>query len=388
MNQITKKHLVLAGIVIFSCIVSGCNQTSKKESVSKDYYVAAYIWPSCHDEPRVREYIWPEGIGEWEVIKKGNPRYEGHYQPKEPLWGFEMDNDPKVVEKWIDVATDYGVNVFIYDWYWYDNRPFLEQCLNDSFLGAANSKDMRFYIMWANHTATSLWDLRTSHENTPIWDGAVNFAQFQMIARRWMERYFCRENYYKIDGKPVLCIYDMQNFLRGLGGLEGAARAIEWLRDEMAKAGFPGLHLQLIKYGGEGTYEHARALGADSITHYQNVHYTRPGCDYSDWLIAMQAEFDMIDSHGIPYFPHVSLGWHSQPRFLKPQNDAMANCTPENIKKALQFAKTYIDAHRLSPPLVTVNSWNEWTETSYLQPDDVNGYGYLEAVREVFCDQA
>ncbi len=25
------------------------------------------------------------------------------------------------------------------------------------------------------------------------------------------------------------------------------------------------------------------------------------------------------------------------------------------------------------------NSWNEWTETSYLQPDDLYGYGYLNA---------
>ena len=36
--------------------------------------------------------------------------------------------------------------------------------------------------------------------------------------------------------------------------------------------------------------------------------------------------------------------------------------------------------------LVTINSWNEWTETSYLQPDNLYGYGYLEAVKEVFKD--
>ena len=35
-------------------------------------------------------------------------------------------------------------------------------------------------------------------------------------------------------------------------------------------------------------------------------------------------------------------------------------------------------------PLITINSWNEWTEMSYLEPDDVYGYGYLEAVRDVF----
>jgi hypothetical protein len=26
-----------------------------------------------------------------------------------------------------------------------------------------------------------------------------------------------------------------------------------------------------------------------------------------------------------------------------------------------------------------------WTEGSYLEPDTVNGLGYLEAVRDVFC---
>jgi hypothetical protein len=45
---------------------------------------------------------------------------------------------------------------------------------------------------------------------------------------------------------------------------------------------------------------------------------------------------------------------------------------------------TMSDAHPAQPPLVTINSWNEWTETSYLQPDDLYGYGYLEAVRNVF----
>lgn len=36
---------------------------------------------------------------------------------------------------------------------------------------------------------------------------------------------------------------------------------------------------------------------------------------------------------------------------------------------------------------ITVNSRNEWTETSYLQPVDLYGYGYLEAIKEVFGDE-
>ena len=38
------------------------------------------------------------------------------------------------------------------------------------------------------------------------------------------------------------------------------------------------------------------------------------------------------------------------------------------------------------PKLITVNSWNEWTEGSYLEPDTKWGFGYLEAVKKVFVD--
>jgi hypothetical protein len=37
---------------------------------------------------------------------------------------------------------------------------------------------------------------------------------------------------------------------------------------------------------------------------------------------------------------------------------------------------------------VAAYSWNEWTETSYLQPCRMFGYGYLEAMRKVFKPEA
>lgn len=57
----------------------------------------------------------------------------------------------------------------------------------------------------------------------------------------------------------------------------------------------------------------------------------------------------------------------------------LRNNTPEAFKSAMRDAIRFAKQSGVS--LITVNSWNEWTEGSYLLPDDLNGYGYLEAVK-------
>ena len=128
----------------------------------KKYDIAAYIWPAyTGDEPRTRLF-WPEGIGEWQTVKNSAPKQNGYFWNRKPLWGYVNEADPYVMSAQIEAATAHGVNVFIYDWYWYDNAPFLENCLDDGFLKAPNCDKMKFYIMWANHDANYLWDIRNS----------------------------------------------------------------------------------------------------------------------------------------------------------------------------------------------------------------------------------
>jgi hypothetical protein len=366
--------------------------------MSKTYDVAAYIWPAyTGDEPRSRMF-WPEGNGEWQTVRRAEARFPGHRWPRRPLWGYVNEADPYVMQMQIDAAANHGVNVFIYDWYWYDGRPFLEQCLNQGYLQAANNQRVRFYLMWANHDVVPVWDRRLAHldPETVIWRGGVDRAEFEHVCRRLIERYFTHPNYYRIGGKPVFLIYKLQTLMDGLGGEAATAEALRWFRTCAVEAGLSGLHLQACTRstkhnysgvdGGAVTHrEVVERLEFDSQTHYQFVHFTDIDRDYSQIMRDVVEEWQRIDREfSVPYFPHVSVGWDNNPRFQTFRPGVVKNNTPEAIEAALREAKAYVDAHPDQPPLVTVNSWNEWTETSYLQPDDLYGYGYLDAVKRVF----
>ena len=368
--------------------------------MKRRYDVAAYIWPAyTGDEPRTRMF-WGEGIGEWQSVKNSRPKENGYHWNRKPLWGYQNEADPAVMHDQIEEAVRHGVNVFIYDWYWYDNRPFLENCLNDGFLKADNRDKMKFYLMWANHDANHCWsiDLSEDYGDTVIWNGAVDRSAFETVANRVIDRYFSQPNYYTIDGCPVFMIYDVNNLISGLGGISETREALAWFRERTKQAGFPDLHLQFTVWGEKtvnlsgfdsnmrgSTKDVVRVLGADSISHYQFIHFTDIDRNYNEILCDVQKEWERIDKeYSVPYFPHVSCGWDNNPRFRKFRAGIVRENTPENVERGLFMAREYLDAHPTQVPLVTVNSWNEWTETSYLQPDDLYGYGYLEAVRRVF----
>ncbi|MBQ9691943.1 MAG: glycoside hydrolase family 99-like domain-containing protein [Clostridia bacterium] len=374
------------------------------------YDIAAYVWPSYTGKELRSRQFWPDGIGEWQTVMSVPSRMchkpSDYKWDRKPIWGCCDEADPKVMEMQIEEAVKHGVNVFIYDWYWYDRRPFLEQCLDEGFLGASNNGKMKFYIMWANHDAGYTWDTRLSSlvfkgQDPTVWLGSVDRVEFEKVAHRVIKNYFSKPNYYKINGKPVFMIYDIDNLVKGLGGIEATLDALEWFRAETVKAGHPGLELQLTAWGervsnmsgvdGErtiSTKEVVPTLGFDSVTNYQFVHFCNMNRKYSEILPEVYNEWERMDKdYSVPYYPHVSIGWDNNPRFVNFTGCVCKENTPQEFEKALRKAKEYVDTHSLPAPLITVNSWNEWTETSYLEPDNLYGYGYLDAVKKVFVDE-
>ncbi len=362
----------------------------------KKYDIAAYVWPAYGFGDKRSRLFWEQGMGEWQSVMSAGHKFEGDRWPRMPLWGYINEADPYVMAMEIKAASDHGINVFAFDWYWYDDRPFLEDCLNKGFLKAKNNDKMKFYIMWANHDAGYLWDKRISDscmDTAVLWRGACSKESFLKAADRLINKYLLHPLYYRIDGKPVISIYDLGNLINGLGGVEDTVWALSRFREEAGKRGISDIHFQLIDIpccdiclDGKSkavTPELLARLGIRSATNYQFVHIADANRDYEAVVKDVQKYWAEAEQKlGVRYYPHVSAGWNNNPRFQKLRDWNIYNSTPDKWKQALIAAKAFADERGLN--LITVNSWNEWTESSYLMPDNIWGYQYLEAVKEVF----
>ena len=100
------------------------------------------------------------------------------------------------------------------------------------------------------------------------------------------------------------------------------------------------------------------------------------------WGDASTGMWDKFNNDfSMTYFPNVTISWDANPRFLF-KAGYIDNSTPQKFEKYLIKAKKFVDNNSIEPKIITLNAWNEWSEGSYLEPDTVNGLGYLEAIRE------
>lgn len=374
--------------------------------MNREYEVAAYYFPNYHLDKTNEEWHGP-GWNEWELLKAAKPRFEGHIQPRVPMWGYEDEADPEVMAKKIDAAADHGLSAFIFDWYWHKEGPYLDRCLEEGYLKAANNDKLKFAVMWANHDWLEIQPAPRCQPYQVRRRGPVSKEVFEKATQHIIDTYFCHPSYWKVDGKLYFSIYELMSLVKGLGGLQETKSALEDLRDRVRAAGLGELHLNAVVWGLEtlptentltNPTEIIKYLGINSATSYVWVHHLEfthfPDTPYPKLREKCRTEHERLRrEYGITYFPNVTMGWDSSPRTIQtdvfedlgyPFYPVYTGNTPEEFEKALRDMKAFLDEGNVQPKVCTINAWNEWTEGSYLEPDTVNGMGYLEAVRNVF----
>ena len=378
--------------------------------MASQYTVACYYFPNYHVDPR-NETAHGPGWTEWELVKRAEPRFAGHRQPRVPAWGYEDESDPAVMSKKIATAAGHGIDVFLFDWYWYDDGPFLERGLEQGFLRAPNNHRLQFAIHWANHTWVDIHPAKLSpcpHAEAPLrYPGTVTPETFETLVGYTIETYFRHPSYWLIDGCPYFSFYELGKLVESFGSVAGTRAALEAFRAAARAAGFPDLHLNAVVWGqpvlpGEAVpaepRDLVRDLGFDSFTSYVWIHHggldAFPQTDYGACLDNYMRYWDKVaHEFQLPYFPNVTMGWDPSPRTVQsdvyldagyPFTPILAGNTPERFRDALAAVRQRLDRHADQPHILNINAWNEWTEGSYLEPDTTYGMAYLEAIREVF----
>ena len=402
-----KLKLIPGVIIIFLFILGSCISQKDKSQATDDYTVAVYYFPNYHVDKRNEKYFG-EGWTEWKLVKEATPRYEGHQQPKVPLWGYTDEADPLQMDQKIEAASSNGIDVFIFDWYYYDDGLFLERALEEGFMKADNNSLMEFSLMWANHDYIQIFPYTAGEERTLMYPGVIKPETWDTMTSYIIEKYFRHPSYWCIDGAPYFSIYDLSKFLAIFGSVEGTVKGMNEFREKTKAAGFRDLHLNAVVWGninlitGEVVENAARfveELGFSSVTSYVWFHHTHEAMSFqTDSYDNFMDEYfkyadEAVKSNNLPYFPNVTMGWDSSPRTNQdlphtnagyPYTQIIVGNTPEKFRDALLHSREFMDTNLGENKVLTINSWNEWTEGSYLEPDTVDGMAYLHAIKEVF----
>ena len=239
----------------------------------------------------------------------------------------------------IDLAADHGITTFLFDWYWYQGEPFLEQALERGFLGAANRDRIGFCLMWANHT----WGSWPAVDGVPGMGSRENQGRRVFLEIRHTpddldrvmdvccDRYFNQPNYRRINGCPVFALYDVGGFIRLLGGEAAAAAGVDRMRERVRRHGLPGLYLAAnvgccddnIYCCGWDRVPRARRLGFDRVFAYNIVRSARyreiprdqPVYAYSEMMASHRLCWANIERGGLPHTPVVTVGCDVSPRW-------------------------------------------------------------------------
>lgn len=355
--------------------------------MEKTKLVAFYL-PQFHTFPENDEW-WGKGFTEWVNVKKAVPLFNGHNQPRIPLHQNYYDlSQIQPLENQMKLAEKYGLYGFCYYHYWFDGKLLLEKPLEKML---EMKKKIHYCFCWANEPWTRAWDGLTSeilmpqrYGNEKDWD-----KHFQYLLP------FFKDSYYiKKDNKPVFVIYRTNN-------VPNCNDMILFWDKKCRENGFAGIYLLEEK----NSFQNCSCCEAsDGVLEFEPMytasHKRSPFERIFDKIHCVTFQNKTKTQLGIFSYDEIWKNIVSRKRkkstkqqvlgaFVDWDNTArkgnkgivFLNSSPKKFEKYLELQMN--NARYLSSDFIFINAWNEWGEGAYLEPDEKNGFGYLEALSKV-----
>ena len=243
MNRIATFAFVLtaAGCLRASDFAVTSNDSAKKIEVACVYY------PHWHEYTKGNEWFY-KGFTEWDFCRDSKPRVPGEKVPLHPLYGFIDGKNPADVAKEIDLASNAGIDVFLYDWYWYGGEMTMQESLEQGFLRAPNRMKMKFCLMWCYHDRVD--SFRDDPREPKRMLMALPRTPDDFLANiRYVKKFFHEPNHWMRDGKPFFSIYNAYQFVEDMGGPSKVRALLSEARAIAVADGLKGIYFQGMVYG-------------------------------------------------------------------------------------------------------------------------------------------
>lgn len=382
--------------------------------IQKKARVIAFYLPQFHPTPE-NDYYWGKGFTEWTNVAKSKPLFRGHQQPRIPAdLGFYDLRLPEVREAQAELAKEAGIEGFCYWHYWFGNgKETLTKPLDE--VVRLGKPDYPFCICWANHD----WTTKTWEKGKSLSKSSTIFKQ-EYLGKEDYTKFFYRllpafrdKRYIKVEDKLLFLIYNAEifeniqeffNVWHDLAKKEGlndfyfvayvvtvpqikavdtfkVAREIDNIvNNQLANIlslGFDGVTVSNIKYA---------EIKAHNIIHkiiYGGTKRIFPELllqkyDYKDIIKNYYPDFCRSDK----VYPQIIAGWDRSPRSGR-KAVIYCNDTPKNFGECVEKAINCIKDRDVEQRLIFLNSWNEWGEGSYMEPDLRYGKGKLEKLKGI-----
>lgn len=363
--------------------------------------VIAFYLPQFHEIPENNEW-WGKGFTEWTNVKRAKQLLKNQNQPRIPLnhnYYNLLDDETK---KWqIDLAKKYGIYGFCMYHYWFNGHLLLEKPVEQYLKN--KELDFPFCLCWANENWTNAW---------AAGGNKILISQTYGSREEWKSHFeyflpfFKDERYIKDNGCPILVIYK-PNIMENMNDI------FDYWKELAIENGFKGLKIAsqfadkkdlhgndsridyFIEYQPNFAsrwvkgplYNKLRSLKRSIVgqigkifkTTYFTTHCLENKLEIRDYDVYWRAILNHKPD-SIKAVPGAFVDWDNTPR-KEERGSVFYNSSPDKFKE--YFAQLVKKARcEYATDYIFIFAWNEWAEGGYLEPDEQNGYKYLEAIRD------
>ena len=377
--------------------------------------IYAYYLPQFH-ETQENNIWWGKGFTEWDNVQTSKPQFKDHNQPRQPLDNNYYDLCSIDSLFWqANLAKEYGVQGFTIYHYWSEGVQLLSKPIR--MILNEPSLDLEFNLSWANHPWVRSWKNSSGKEGTLLDQTYETSSKERRNHFIYLSKAMSDSRYTTIDNKLLFSIYRAYDIPQLQIYLEEMR---EFIMKELGKE----LHINaMIQYPPKDTtfVDYVDTLSlfqpGTSMFNFNKLGSSEANIDsfktkIKESLInaplpfkSMLYKISDLFPKSIKFYDYdevwkkvlsqskekeylnkkiISGGftdWDNTARYGS-EATIFKGSSPEKFHCYMEsLCKIILDSD--NPKIIFLNAWNEWGECAYLEPDELNGYGYLEAIRKL-----